>query len=93
MKKYLGGVAAAAAAGALLLTPVAPANGIVGGAPDAGEHPYVGQLLFYVPDAVDPRFDDPGGWFNCTGTLIDADDRRHGRSLHVRRRRRGRGAG
>ena len=72
MKKYLGGVAAAAAAGALLLTPVAPANGIVGGAPDAGEHPYVGQLLFYVPDAVDPRFNDPGGWFNCTGTLIDA---------------------
>lgn len=58
---------------ALLLTPLAPASAIVGGEPDAGEHPYVGQLLFYVPDAVDSRFDDPGGWFNCTGTLIDAD--------------------
>lgn len=33
----------------------------------------MGQLLFYVPDAVDPRFEDPGAWFNCTGTLIDAD--------------------
>ena len=41
--------------------------------PDGGEHPYVGQLLFYVPTDVDPRFDTPGGWFNCTGTLIDSD--------------------
>jgi Trypsin len=23
-----------------------------------------------VPDEVDPRFTDPGTWFNCTGTLI-----------------------
>ena len=59
--------------GALLLAPVLPASAIVGGAPDRGEHPYVGQLLFYVPNAVDSRFDDPGGWFNCTGTLIDAN--------------------
>lgn len=59
--------------GALLLMPARPASAIVGGAPDAGEHPYVGQLLFYVPTADDPRFDDPGAWFNCTGTLIDAD--------------------
>jgi hypothetical protein len=64
---------AALAAGALLLGPALPASAIVGGAPDAGEHPFVGQLLFYVPDAVDSRFDDPGGWFNCTGTLIDRD--------------------
>jgi hypothetical protein len=64
---------AAAAIGALLITPTLPASAIVGGAPDAGEHPYVGQLLFYVPNAVDSRFDDPGGWFNCTGTLIDPD--------------------
>jgi hypothetical protein len=28
------------------------------------------QLLFYDPTAIDPRFDDPGGWFNCTGTLV-----------------------
>jgi hypothetical protein len=62
MRKTLVG-AAALAAGALL----------VGGAPDAGEHPYVGQLLFYVPESVDSRFDEPGGWFNCTGTLIDPD--------------------
>jgi len=63
----------AVVAGALLLLPTAPASAIVGGAPDAGEHPYVGQLLFYVPNAVDSRFEDPGAWFNCTGTLIDAD--------------------
>jgi hypothetical protein len=56
-----------------LLAPTLPAHAIIGGAPDDGEHPYVGQLLFYVPDAVDPRFEDPGAWFNCTGTLIDAD--------------------
>ena len=71
MKKLLARCAAAVAL-ALLVVPTAPASAIVGGAPDAGEHPYVGQLLFYVPNAVDDRFDDPGGWFNCTGTLIDA---------------------
>lgn len=63
----------AVAVGTLLLMPAAPASAIVGGAPDAGEHPYVGQLFFYVPNSVDPRFEDPGAWFNCTGTLIDAD--------------------
>ena len=72
MKKLLG-AAAALAAGIATLTPVGQASSIVGGTPDAGEHPYVGQLLFYVPSANDPRFDDAGGWFNCTGTLIDAD--------------------
>lgn len=65
--------AAATLATAAVLAPALPAQAIIGGAPDAGEHPYVGQLLFYVPDAVDPRFEDPGGWFKCTGTLIDAD--------------------
>ena len=30
----------------------------------------MGQLLFYDPTAIDPRFDDPGGWFNCSGTLV-----------------------
>jgi hypothetical protein len=64
---------AAVAVGAVLLAPVLPASAIVNGEPDEGEHPYVGQLLFYVPDAVDSRFDEPGGWFNCTGTLIDED--------------------
>ena len=71
MKKSVGVVAAIASA--VLVAPTVPAHAIVGGAPDAGEHPYVGQLLFYVPDAVDSRFDEPGGWFNCSGTLIDAD--------------------
>jgi hypothetical protein len=51
----------------------APADAIVKGVPDNGEHPYVGELLFFVPDAVDSRFTDPGGWFTCTGTLVDAD--------------------
>ena len=58
--------------GALLamLAMAAPAQAIKGGVPDEGEHPYVGQLLFYDPTAIDPRFDDPGGWFNCSGTLV-----------------------
>jgi hypothetical protein len=30
----------------------------------------VGELLFYVPDAVDPRFTTPGAWFTCSGTLL-----------------------
>ena len=47
-----------------------PAQAIKGGVPDDGAHPYVGQLLFYDPTAIDPRFDDPGGWFNCSGTLV-----------------------
>lgn len=64
---------AAVLTGALLLLPAVPASAIVGGAADEGEHPYVGQLLFYVPNAIDPRFQDPGAWFSCTGTLIDED--------------------
>ena len=47
-----------------------PAQAITNGVPDENRHPYVGQLFFYVPDETDPRFDDPGSWFNCTGTLI-----------------------
>ena len=50
----------------------APAQAIISGQPDDGEHPYVGELLFYVPDDNDPRFTDPGGWFTCTGTLMSA---------------------
>jgi hypothetical protein len=48
----------------------APAAAITNGQPDNGEHPYVGQLFFYDPSYVDTRFTDPGGWFNCSGTLI-----------------------
>ena len=55
--------------GALALA--APVGAITNGQPDAEEHPYVGQLFFYDADYVDSRFDDPGGWFNCSGTLID----------------------
>lgn len=56
---------------ASLLTGV-PASAITTGQPDDGEHPFVGELLFYVPDAVDPRFNDPGAWFSCTGTQLSA---------------------
>ena len=47
-----------------------PAQAIVNGEADNGEHPFVGELLFYVPDAVDSRFTDPGSWYTCTGTLV-----------------------
>jgi hypothetical protein len=60
-----------AVAGAV--APSFPSSAIVNGQPDAGEHPYVGELLFFVPDAIDSRFTDPGGWFTCSGTLVDAD--------------------
>ena len=43
-----------------------------GGVPDAGEHPMVGQLIFYVPDAPTSLYPDPGGWFSCSGTLVSA---------------------
>lgn len=48
----------------------APASAVTNGQPDEGEHPYVGQLFFYDPTYPDSRFNTPGGWFNCTGTLI-----------------------
>jgi len=56
--------------GALVIA--APVGAITNGAADVGEHPYVGELLFYVPDATDSRFDDPGGWFTCSGTLLNS---------------------
>jgi Trypsin len=55
---------------ALMLSVAAPADAITHGQLDLGEHPYVGQLFFYVPDDIDPRFTDPGSWYNCSGTLI-----------------------
>ena len=61
-------------AGALVaLAMASPASAITrGGAPDAGEHPMVGQLLFYVPDALPSPYgpEQPGGWFTCSGTLL-----------------------
>jgi hypothetical protein len=61
-------------AGMLVALAVAsPASAITrGGTPDNGEHPMVGQLLFYVPDALPSPYPDPGGWFTCTGTLLNA---------------------
>jgi hypothetical protein len=56
----------------LFLIPATPASAITNGQPDNGAHPYVGELLFYVPDEVDPRFTDPGAWFTCSGTLLNS---------------------
>ncbi|QGN33911.1 trypsin-like serine protease [Microlunatus sp. Gsoil 973] len=62
---------------ALLLTVIAAlvmfperAEAIKNGVADANAHPYVGELLFYVPSDPDPRFNDPGAWFTCSGTLV-----------------------
>jgi hypothetical protein len=57
---------------AALLVFVVPASAITSGQPDGGEHGYVGEFIFFDPDATDPRFDDPGAWFSCSGTLLDA---------------------
>src|SRR5215510_13694508 len=65
------GIPIALAAILALLSTAAPANAITHGQPDAGAHPYVGELLFYVPDEPDPRFDAPGSWFSCSGTLLN----------------------
>ncbi|HEX9550625.1 MAG TPA: trypsin-like serine protease [Candidatus Limnocylindrales bacterium] len=64
--------AAAAAIFALIMatTPVAAIT--KGGTADNGEHPMVGQLLFYVPDVPTSLYPDPGGWFSCSGTLVSA---------------------
>ncbi|MGW0230446.1 trypsin-like serine protease [Actinopolymorpha singaporensis] len=48
-----------------------PAQAITHGTPDGQRHPFVGELLFYVPDEADSRFDDPGSWFTCSGTLLN----------------------
>ena len=64
------------AALAALLTLVLAASPVAaitkGGAPDAGEHPQVGQLLFYVPDEPSGIYADPGGWYSCSGTLVSS---------------------
>ena len=59
------------AALSLLFVPAA-AQAITNGVPDDNAHPYVGELLFYVPDAQDPRFTDPGAWFTCSATMVSA---------------------
>jgi hypothetical protein len=52
------------------LAVAAPVGAITNGQADEGEHPFVGELFFYVPDEADDRFTDGGSWFSCTGTLI-----------------------
>jgi hypothetical protein len=69
MRKLTTSLAAFAVA---LFIFVVPAGAITSGQPDAGEHAYVGELLFFDADAVDPRFDDPGAWFSCSGTMLSA---------------------
>jgi len=49
---------------ATLLMTAAPASAITYGQPDAGEHPYVGFMIFFDPS-------EPG-WFSCSGTLLNA---------------------
>lgn len=58
------------AAGAAIVWCALPANAIVNGQADGGEHPYVGEIMHFAADFVDPAFDDPGAWFVCTGTLV-----------------------
>ena len=49
-----------------------PAGAVTSGQPDDGEHPYVGQLLFFDADFQSASFDDPGAWFSCSGTLLSS---------------------
>lgn len=56
---------------ALAVGPVAAIT--KGGTDDNGEHPMVGQLVFYVPDAPTSLYEQPGGWFSCSGTLVSGN--------------------
>lgn len=59
----LGTVVAAMVA--ILFATAAPGGAITYGEPDAGEHPYVGFIIYWVPAEK--------SWFSCSGTLLDAD--------------------
>ena len=48
-----------------LMAMTGSAGAITYGEPDAGEHPYVGFIIYFVPG-------EPG-WFSCSGTLMDDD--------------------
>jgi hypothetical protein len=62
MRKLLVGIVVTAfAVGAA----VSPGGAITYGEPDAGEHPYVGFIIYWVPEDE--------SWFSCSGTLLDAD--------------------
>jgi hypothetical protein len=51
-------------AAALIIATAAPVGAITYGELDAGEHPYVGLMIFFDPN-------EPG-WFSCSGTLLNA---------------------
>lgn len=48
-----------------MMIAAAPVGAITYGELDAGEHPYVGLIIFFDPSVP--------GWFGCSGTLLDAD--------------------
>ena len=48
-----------------MIATASPGGAITYGEPDAGEHPYVGFMIFFDPVEA--------GWFSCTGSLLDAD--------------------
>ena len=50
---------------AMIIALAAPVGAITYGELDAGEHPYVGFMIFFDPSSP--------GWFSCSGTLLDAD--------------------
>jgi hypothetical protein len=50
---------------AVVAAAVSPAAAITYGEPDAGEHPYVGFMIYYVPAE--------SAWYSCSGTLVDAN--------------------
>jgi trypsin len=68
-KRVLSAAFAVAATAAMFLTP-SPATAITDGQPDGGEHPYVGELIFFDADAGSPGFNDPGAWFTCSATML-----------------------
>ncbi len=47
-----------------------PAHAIKGGVADGSAHPYVTEIVYFQPLAVDPRFEDLGAWSTCTATLV-----------------------
>src|SRR6478736_9532310 len=65
-------IVGAIAAFVVALGPALPAGAITNGVPDNGAHPYVGELIFFLPDETDARFPDAGGWFTCSGTLMSS---------------------
>src|SRR4026207_2389023 len=63
MKRHL--LISCAAAAAVLVGSSTSVSVVPYGEPEAGEHPYVGFAIYFVPS-------EPG-WFSCSGTLLDAD--------------------